>query len=192
MTKPPNTPQTAPEEELKPYFKLPFRYDPEGQYIFDAENNMIADIRAWGHLKDERLQDALGELIAKAVNDAWNSRPLFPLEGKCRVCSGIGEYHEPLCVNDHKNTRPSLPEGGEGERKTEHVIKLVNDFGSDEANKLTHELAEIRSTILSRFKDDGTDPFYEEWLIKTVESPYAILAMLKAFLPLPRRRGGGS
>ena len=44
--------KTAPEEELKAYFKLPFRYDPEGQYIFDAENNMIADIRAWGHLKD--------------------------------------------------------------------------------------------------------------------------------------------
>ena len=81
----PNTPQTVPEEELKPYFKQPFRYDPEGQYIFDAENNMIADIRAWGHLKDERLQDALGELIAKAVSDAWNTRPLLPESGGGKV-----------------------------------------------------------------------------------------------------------
>lgn len=62
-------------------FKPPFKYDNMGNCIFDADNNMIVDIRGWGFLtgtggglgyKDEKackIQDAIGERIAKIMTD---------------------------------------------------------------------------------------------------------------------------
>jgi hypothetical protein len=63
----------------------PFRY--YRGYIFDANNNMIADnpcedavvrIRGWGRIsympEPEKLQDAVGELIAEALNEYYDKR----------------------------------------------------------------------------------------------------------------------
>ena len=70
-------------------FKPPFRYDARGGYIWDADNNMVADnhdmpegaslrIRGWGrivYLEDpEALQDAAGDIIAEALTEYWERR----------------------------------------------------------------------------------------------------------------------
>lgn len=65
----------------------PFRYDEYG-YIWDANNHMVADnhiekdsdgaalrVRGWGRISymknPEAIQDALGELMAKALTEFW-------------------------------------------------------------------------------------------------------------------------
>lgn len=68
-------------------YKAPFTYDNMGGYIWDAENEMVADtpemtevvrVRGWGriqYMKDvnpEELQDQVGEMIAEALTDYWN------------------------------------------------------------------------------------------------------------------------
>jgi hypothetical protein len=66
------------EKEVLGKFKLPVRYDNHGQYIFDADNQMVADVRAWGYLERfdnaELLQDTLGEMIAKAFNEKYQPK----------------------------------------------------------------------------------------------------------------------
>jgi len=69
-------------------YKPPFRFDALGGYIWDANNEMIADqkdveklnaavceVRGWGRMKylvsPEELQDTVGELIAEALTDLW-------------------------------------------------------------------------------------------------------------------------
>jgi hypothetical protein len=56
-------------------------------YIWDAEGNMVADdvggdamlrIRGWGRLgameDGDKIQDAVGDLIAEILTDYWNTR----------------------------------------------------------------------------------------------------------------------
>lgn len=63
-------------------YRPPFRY--ERGYIFDANNEMVADsegqdvalrIRGWGRIgymaNAEALQDRVGELIAQAITEFW-------------------------------------------------------------------------------------------------------------------------
>lgn len=63
---------------LRDAFAPPFHYERDGQVILDAENRMVLDVRGWGHLQHfesgEALQDEFGEMVAMAVNDAWNRR----------------------------------------------------------------------------------------------------------------------
>lgn len=51
--------------------KLPVRYE-IGTYIFDSENNPVAEIRGWGRIQyldnPEQRQDQIGELIAHLLN----------------------------------------------------------------------------------------------------------------------------
>ena len=59
--------------------KLPLRYDSEGQYVFDADNKMILEIRGWGwiqKLKKEEIgksqaefQDDLAKYIVTLLNE---------------------------------------------------------------------------------------------------------------------------
>lgn len=78
-----------PEQDLKAkalaLYKPPFKFD--HGYIFDADNQMVADeveadsminalrIRGWGRIgymeNPEALQDKVGELIAEALTDYW-------------------------------------------------------------------------------------------------------------------------
>lgn len=57
-------------------YEPPFRYDLDGQMIFDSENNLIADVRGWGRIEKMEnavaLQDAIGELIKESLNDTWD------------------------------------------------------------------------------------------------------------------------
>ena len=63
-------------ENVLSKFKLPLCYEPAGQMIFDADERLVCDVRAWGYLQyfpeAETLQDTLGEMIAKAFNDAYS------------------------------------------------------------------------------------------------------------------------
>lgn len=69
-------------------YKAPFRFDDMGGYIWDANNNMVADnrmdekggdivvrLRGWGRIgylyKPEELQDAVGKHIAKVLTNGW-------------------------------------------------------------------------------------------------------------------------
>ena len=57
----------------------PFRYDPEGFMVFDNANNLVVDVRGWGHIQHLKetevealkLHDTVGELIAEALNEKW-------------------------------------------------------------------------------------------------------------------------
>lgn len=74
-------------------YRPPFRY--EHGYIFDREGNTVADggeggntalgvvrVRGWGRIgympDAEELQDAVGDLIAKALTIYWNERLAHP------------------------------------------------------------------------------------------------------------------
>lgn len=69
-------------EKAKPYFQAPFRYDPEGQMIFDSNGSRVLDVRGWGHLHGlgacalplpmaEEVQDKFGEEIAQLMTVNW-------------------------------------------------------------------------------------------------------------------------
>lgn len=68
------------QDEVLKKFKQPLRYDKEDQRIFDADNRLVVDVRAWGYLsstiKNQQLaaqiQDELGEMIAKAFNHCYS------------------------------------------------------------------------------------------------------------------------
>jgi hypothetical protein len=68
------------EDEVINKFKQPLRYDKEDQRIFDADNRLVVDVRAWGYLSSTipnqqlamQIQDTLGEMIAKAFNHCYN------------------------------------------------------------------------------------------------------------------------
>lgn len=63
-------------------FKKPFKYDENGQFILDAENTIVLEVRGWGRLTgkgrgglglspDEAvdLYDRFGERVAKLLNE---------------------------------------------------------------------------------------------------------------------------
>jgi len=56
-------------EILKP----PFYYDDYGQMIFDKDNNLALDVRAWGLIQKEEnaeeIQDNFGKMVAEALNN---------------------------------------------------------------------------------------------------------------------------
>jgi hypothetical protein len=53
--------------------KPPFYYADEGQMIFDANNQMVLDIRMWGMLQKyenaEELQDGFGKMLAEKLTE---------------------------------------------------------------------------------------------------------------------------
>ena len=53
--------------------KYPVHYSELGTYIYDADNNMIADVRGWGWIQymdnPEAIQDNMGKFIADAINE---------------------------------------------------------------------------------------------------------------------------
>lgn len=70
-------------DKAQKYWKLPFRYDAEGQFILDADGNIFLNVRGWGFLtgkgshglpedKAIEIQDETGEQIAKLINENWN------------------------------------------------------------------------------------------------------------------------
>jgi len=63
------------ELRVKGLVKAPFTYDSFGQMIFDAQNEHVLDIRAWGmfQYKDagEDLQDTFGKMVANALNSFY-------------------------------------------------------------------------------------------------------------------------
>lgn len=78
------------ERSAMALYTAPFRF--ENGYIWDANNNMMADqddacsnavgneiarVRGWGRIsylpKPIELQDAVGELIAKALTEYWTT-----------------------------------------------------------------------------------------------------------------------
>lgn len=64
------------KEIIKEAYKLPIKHDGWGIYIIDAEDRMIAQVRGWGYLsrefgeaKAKKIQKAVGEAIANALNE---------------------------------------------------------------------------------------------------------------------------
>jgi len=64
-------------------FKPPFKYLNFGTQIVDSNDQRMLDVRGWGYLtgkgcaalglsdeRAEQLQDAIGELVAKTLNDS--------------------------------------------------------------------------------------------------------------------------
>lgn len=61
--------------EISRGYKRPFRYDPLGQYIFDANGNMVLSVRNWGYLESkfgeknaEVIQDLFGTMVSDVLN----------------------------------------------------------------------------------------------------------------------------
>jgi len=69
-------------QELRKLFDAPFRFIPGGGYIFDANDQMVCDVRAWGYLQRfpnaEKLQDTLGEMIAEALTKEFKAQETWP------------------------------------------------------------------------------------------------------------------
>lgn len=76
----------------KALYKPPFRFDPHGGFIWDANNQMVCDdkgqdstqrVRGWGRigymLQAEKIQDEVGRLIAQALTEFWG-KPSDPRE----------------------------------------------------------------------------------------------------------------
>lgn len=76
---------TETEQAALALYTPPFRY--YRGYLWDAKNNMVADddaqdvalrVRGWGrisHMEEpEKLQDAVGELMAKALTEYWQKK----------------------------------------------------------------------------------------------------------------------
>ena len=54
--------------------EFPVKYDNKRQTIWDSKGMMVCDIRGWGRIqfmnKSEERQDAIGEKIAKLLNES--------------------------------------------------------------------------------------------------------------------------
>jgi hypothetical protein len=69
-------------QKLKRYWQKPFRYEPEGTMIVDANGARILDVRGWGHLTGKgshgvnekfaaEIQDEIGRDVAAFLNTEW-------------------------------------------------------------------------------------------------------------------------
>lgn len=66
------------EKDIKRIFEVykgPFKYDQNGQYVFDNHDHMVIDIRGWGYLQrfvdGEQIQDNVGKLITQLLNQQY-------------------------------------------------------------------------------------------------------------------------
>jgi hypothetical protein len=55
-------------------YKLPCKYEKDGQMIFDADGKLMLDVRGWGYIQylkpdPEKMQDDFGNYIAKVINE---------------------------------------------------------------------------------------------------------------------------
>lgn len=85
------------EKEGIAQFKLPCKYFPEGQMIFDADNQLMLDVRAWGFLQykpdGEKLQDGFGRYVAKAINELESkSKEVERLREDIKIIYGMSRY----------------------------------------------------------------------------------------------------
>lgn len=59
-------------QEWTKVFKPPFRYEPAGQMIFDADENQALDVRGWGRAQKMKnaveMQDGFGQWVADTLN----------------------------------------------------------------------------------------------------------------------------
>jgi hypothetical protein len=64
------------DDKILSKFKLPVRF--ENGYIFDDNDQMMMEVRAWGFLSSfsdgEELQNKLGEMFAEAFNLVFDGR----------------------------------------------------------------------------------------------------------------------
>lgn len=54
----------------------PLRYDAMGQMLFDADTNLVVDVRGWGHFQHlgptgKVMQDTFGFALAEAFNEKY-------------------------------------------------------------------------------------------------------------------------
>jgi hypothetical protein len=66
-------------------FTPPFRFDPSGTMIFDAQNRVVLDVRGWGYLtgtgglglsdlEADKIEIAFGRRVAEAMNQFSNDQ----------------------------------------------------------------------------------------------------------------------
>lgn len=84
--------------KYKTLYKAPFRYDKSGTTVWDAENNMVLNIRGWGRIsstiQDESLagaiQDSFGHKVAELLTD-WYEGKTEALQSENQRLQGIIE-----------------------------------------------------------------------------------------------------
>ncbi len=114
---------TSFEKEALSLYKPPFRH--EAGYIFDRDGNMVADesghvLRVRGKDFPRELQDATGELIARAMTKYWNAMNervniesrLRPHEAYCPNCSWIGLRSNLYMIDGQLQGCPYCKTGG--------------------------------------------------------------------------------
>lgn len=66
-------------KEILTHFKLPLKYEPMGQTIWDADSHMVAQVRGWGRLQykegAEDIQDGVGQMLVDAFNEKYLYNP---------------------------------------------------------------------------------------------------------------------
>lgn len=65
------------------------RYCSIGQRIHDIDNETVLEVRGWGRLQafddGERRQDAIGEMLARMINEAGMASPPVPTPTTSKV-----------------------------------------------------------------------------------------------------------
>lgn len=88
------------------HIKPPFHYDDYGQMIFDSNNQMVLNVRAWGLLQKfehgAQKQDAFGVHVVYLLNQRWQRE-----QGK--------NYECPFCMDAERCTPQLLREHLENE-----------------------------------------------------------------------------
>lgn len=68
------------DDVIRKHVALPVHCDEFGMYIFDANNEMIMEVRGWGRLQKlgeecgERMQKAIGDAFARAFNETFGKK----------------------------------------------------------------------------------------------------------------------
>lgn len=69
--------QVALDPRLLELYQAPFRFDPRGGYLWDAQNNQAMRVCGWGRLgyrpDGAEVQDLMGQALADALTAAWNN-----------------------------------------------------------------------------------------------------------------------
>ena len=62
--------------KINEVYKFPLKYDEYGQNILDQDNNLVLNLRGWGHIQyveePEKTQDDIGRFICEAINHMNN------------------------------------------------------------------------------------------------------------------------
>lgn len=137
-------------------YQKPFHYDDMGQFIFDANSKMVAQVRGWWDIKYQddpaELQDAIGTEIVWLLNK-------IP-DGKIETTVNMNGMRKSMVQNFNRIAGQLARENVKDQR----LARYLEDLRSDISMFLC--IYEPDDPLFSDMSDklqlDSVDPIYEE------------------------------